>query len=73
MHCAMGMKAWTLSQKNYILEDASSVLCISWKVLNKIPFDLHVIIKDHIFCKQIVKNAKCEFFTLTFYGVFLKI
>jgi len=50
-----------------------NVLCITWKVLNRNPSDLYVTMEDHIFCKQIDKNAECVFFTLTFYGVFLKI
>lgn len=27
-------------------------MCISWKVLNKIPIDLHFTMEDHVFCKQ---------------------
>lgn len=49
------------------------VLYINWEVKNKIRFDLHVAMEDRILCKQIDKNAKCMFFTLTFDGVFLKI
>lgn len=73
IHWAIGMKAWTYPKKTTTYLRLLPVLCISWKVLTKIPFDQHVFIKDHIFCKQIVKNAKYKFFTLTFYGVFLKI
>lgn len=49
------------------------VLYISWEALNKIHFDLYVAMEDHILCKQIDKNAECMFFTLSFYGIFLKI
>lgn len=49
------------------------VLYISWEALNKIHFDLHVAMEDHILCKQTDKDAERTFFTLSFYGIFLKI